>query len=93
MSGGRFDYKQFELQRIADDIEQLIVDSEETDDWDYKYKDETIAEFKRAVEMLRRAYIYVQRIDWLVSADDSESTFHKRLNQQLKEYDESTKGS
>ena len=26
MSGGRFDYKQFELQRIADDIEQFIVD-------------------------------------------------------------------
>jgi wyosine [tRNA(Phe)-imidazoG37] synthetase (radical SAM superfamily) len=87
MSGGMFDYKQYELQQIADDIEQHIVDREEIN-WDYKYKDETIAEFKRAVEMLRRAYIYVQRIDWLVSADDSESTFHKRLNQQLKEYDE-----
>jgi len=92
MSGGRFDYEQYKLQQIADDIEQHIVDREEIN-WDYKYKDETIAEFKRAVEMLRRAYIYVQRIDWLVSADDSESTFHKRLNQQLKEYDESTKGS
>jgi xanthine dehydrogenase molybdopterin-binding subunit B len=92
MSGGRFDYEQYKLQQIADDIEQHIVDNEEVN-WDYKYKDETIAEFKRAVEMLRRAYIYVQRIDWLVSADDSESTFHKRLNQQLKEYDDSTKGS
>jgi hypothetical protein len=93
MSGGRFDYKQFELQRIADDIEQFIVDSEETDDWDYKYKDETIDEFKRAVAMLRKAYIYVQRIDWLVCGDDNESTFHKRINEQLKEYDESAKGS
>jgi len=92
MSGGLFNYEQYKLQQIADDIEQNIVDNEDVG-WDYKYKDETIAEFKRAVEMLRRAYIYVQRIDWLVSADDSESTFHKRLNQQLKEYDESTKSS
>jgi hypothetical protein len=92
MSGGLFNYEQYKIQQIADDIEQNIVDNEDVG-WDYKYKDETIAEFKRAVEMLRRAYIYVQRIDWLVSADDSESTFHKRLNQQLKEYDESTKGS
>jgi hypothetical protein len=92
MSGGRFDYEQFKLQQIADDIEQHIVDNEEVG-WDYRYKDETIAEFKRAVEMLRRAYIYVQRIDWLVSADDSESTFHKRLNEQLKVHDESTKSS
>jgi len=92
MSGGMFNYKQYELQQIADDIEQHIVDNEDVG-WDYRYKEETIDEFKRAVEMLRRAYIYVQRIDWLVSADDSESTFHKRLNQQLKVYDESTKGS
>jgi hypothetical protein len=91
MSGGRFDYEQYKLQQIADDIEQHIVDNEDVG-LAYRYKDETIAEFKRTVEMLRRAYIYVQRIDWLVSADDSESTFHKRLNQQLKEYDESTKG-
>jgi len=92
MSGGMFDYKQYKLQQIADDIEQHIVDNEDVG-CDYRYKDETIAEFKRTVEMLRRAYIYVQRIDWLVSSDDSESTFHKRLNQQLKEYDESTKSS
>ena len=85
MSGGRFDYKQFELQRIADDIEQLIVDSEETDDWDYKYKDYTIEEFRNAVYLLRRAYIYVQRIDWLSCGDDSEDTFHKRLKTQLKD--------
>jgi hypothetical protein len=92
MSGGRFDYEQYKLQQIADDIEQHIVDNEDVG-LAYRYKEETIDEFKRAVEMLRRAYIYVQRIDWLVSADDSESTFHKRLNQQLKVYDESTKGS
>jgi hypothetical protein len=88
MSGGRFDYDQYKLQQIADDIEQFILDNEESTDWDYKYKEETIAEFNRAVDLLRRAYIYVHRIDWLVSADDSESSFHRRLSAQLKERDE-----
>ena len=92
MSGGYFKYEQFKLHQISDDIEQYVVDNKNLD-WDCKYKDETIDEFKRAVVMLRKAYIYVQRIDWLVCGDDNESTFHKRLNEQLKEYDESAKGS
>jgi hypothetical protein len=84
MSGGHFDYKQFELQRLADAIEQLALDNA-TQNWDEPYSPETIAEFNEAVRLLRRAYIYVQRIDWLVSCDDNEATFNKRLHAQLKE--------
>jgi hypothetical protein len=86
MSGGYFKYEQFKLHQIADDIEQLILENDETD-WDYKFKPETIYEFETAVNMLRRAYIYVQRIDYLVSSDDSEATFLRRLNEQLKDQD------
>jgi len=84
MSGGHFGFEQFKLQQIADDIEQMILDND-NQDWEGKYAKETIAEFKEAVRLLRRAYIYVQRVDWLVCGDDAPATFHKRLHAQLKE--------
>jgi hypothetical protein len=82
MSGGYFKYEQFKLQQIADDIEQIIVENDEAE-WDYKFKPETLYELETAVNLLRRAYIYVQRIDYLVSSDDSEAAFLQRLNEQL----------
>jgi hypothetical protein len=86
MSGGYFRYKQFELQKMADAIEQIALDNAK-DDWDEKYSAETVDELQEAIRLLRRAYIYVQRIDWMASGDDTETDFHKRLHQQLKEQD------
>jgi hypothetical protein len=90
MSGGFFNYDQYKLGYISDAVEQLIRDnhSKELNDWgDTKgrgYSDETITEFKRGVELLNQALIYAQRIDWLVSGDDGEDTFHKRFAEDLK---------
>ena len=86
MSGGYFNYKQYELQKIADEIEQIALDNAK-EDWDEKYSAETVDELHEAIRLLRRAYIYVQRIDWMASGDDTETDFHKRLHQQLKEQD------
>ena len=49
----------------------------------HTYSEETIAEFKDAVIFLKRAEIYAQRIDWLLSGDDGEETFHERLKEDL----------
>jgi hypothetical protein len=90
MSGGFFEYQQYRLGYIADAVGQLIRDnhSQELNDWGNPkgrgYSDETIAEFKRGVELLNQALIYAQRIDWLVSGDDGEDTFHARLAEDLK---------
>jgi len=89
MSGGHFDYKQWEIQNIADEVEQLILtnDSEELDEWGYRkgshFTPETIAEFKKGLTVLRQAYVYAQRIDWLVSGDDGEDSFLSRLKSEL----------
>jgi hypothetical protein len=89
MSGGHFQYKQWEIGNIADEVEQLIIDndSEELDHYgDRKgcsYSQETIEEFKKALVTLRQAHIYTQRIDWLVSCDDGEDSFHRRLKQDM----------
>lgn len=91
MSGGHFNYKQHHLLDMADDIGSAILnnDSKEKDDWGYtigrQYSLETIEEFKKALTILRQAYIYTQRIDWLLSGDDGEDSFHKRLQAQLGE--------
>ena len=89
MSGGHFEYKQWEIGNIADEVEQLILtnDSEEKDEWGdrkgYHYTPETIEEFKKGLVLLRQAYVYAQRIDWLVSGDDGEDSFHRRLKFEL----------
>jgi hypothetical protein len=43
------------------------------------YSKETIKEFEIGLDHLKKAIIYAQRIDWLVSGDDGEESFHQRL--------------
>lgn len=49
----------------------------------YKYPDQVIEKFKEAVVLLRKAEVYAQRIDWLLSGDDGEESFLKRLQEEL----------
>ena len=49
----------------------------------YKYSDEVIAEFKKGYEILRKAEIYAQRMDWLFAGDDGEESFIERLKEEL----------
>jgi hypothetical protein len=76
---------------MADSIGSAILsnDSEEKNEWGHNigshYSPETIAEFEKAVKVLKLAYVYAQRIDWLLSGDDGEDSFHRRLQAQLKE--------
>ena len=92
MSGGHFDYNQYKIGYIADEVEQLIIDNDSTeeDEWGYSkghhYSPETIAKFKKGLDILRKAQIYAQRIDWLVSGDDGEDSFHRRLKNDLMEW-------
>lgn len=51
----------------------------------YEFSDATIAEFRKGLEYLRKAYVYAQRIDWLLSFDDGEESFHERLKEELTE--------
>ena len=91
MSGGHFSYKQHVMLDMADDIGSEILnnDSTEKNEWGNNigshYSPETIAEFEVAVKVLKLAYVYAQRIDWLLSGDDGEDSFHKRLQAQLGE--------
>lgn len=105
MSGGHFDYDQYKIGYIADDIqsqiekngrrkteEELRQESWIDKEWlernpshinHYEYPPEVIEKFKEAVNILRRAQIYAHRIDWLLSGDDGEESFLRRLKEDL----------
>lgn len=53
----------------------------------YKYPDEVIEKFKEGLDILRKAEIYAQRIDWLLSGDDGEESFLERLKEDLGRYE------
>ena len=77
MSGGHFDYAQYRIQDIITAINEFIGSK------DNEFSDKTISEIRRGVKILRMASVYAQRIDWLISGDDGEDEFHKRLSEEL----------
>ncbi len=93
MSGGAFDYDQYRINNIAESIRSIIdknnvrIPDSERDSWSpefyYEYPDDIIEEFKRAEYFLRKAAIYAHRVDYLVSGDDGEDSFRKRLKEEL----------
>jgi hypothetical protein len=101
MSGGRFNYDQRRIGYIAEAIIDEINKSgrkktrqelnseywsgDKQDPFHYKYPDEVIEEFKKGVELLKLAQIYAHRIDWLISGDDGNESFLKRLKEELKQ--------
>ena len=111
MSGGHFEYIQYNISRIADDVKDVIVKNnverpkDSHDRWDYdengnlhpwakyyyNYSPETIEKFKEGYRKLKEAYIYAQRIDWLLSGDDGEEEFHERLADDMAELEENMK--
>lgn len=83
-------------RRIAEFMEgEKMVEVRETkyqeyedDEYYPEYTDETIQIFKDAVKLLRKAAIYANRIDWLLSGDDGEDNLKERLKKELKELEE-----
>jgi len=98
MSGGSLcDYDQYRVGYIADEIEQLIIKNgkpkrkEDRYSWDEEgilysnYSPKEIQKFQEALLALRIAQVYAHRVDWLISGDDGEESFHQRLEEDLKE--------
>lgn len=108
MSGGHWNYIQYQFTDVVEELERIIERNgkpktkEElkdewryyTDDWYKKYPEElnhheypkeVIDAFKAAITSVKIAQVYVQRCDWLLSGDDGEDDFIRRLNKELKE--------
>lgn len=83
MSGGHFDYIQDRIryaaaEALADYIEQC--ETGKADEWGFTHEwtPETLAKFRECEQALWAAAAMLQRVDWLISGDDGEETFHAR---------------
>lgn len=91
MSGGHFQYQQDSIMDIAEEIQNVIYnnDDESIDEWGGRrgrgYSPEVVARMQEGVRALKTAYVYAQRIDWLLSDDDGEESFLRRLENELGE--------
>lgn len=89
MSGGHFDYKQYVLHDIADQIQNVIDNNDITgkNEWGERigngYPPKVIEKFSDAILALKIAGVYAHRIDYLLSCDDGENTFLQRLADDL----------
>lgn len=101
MSGGYFDYNQYNFENeVIKPFEKYVLEMETTrahpipepkddfsDEWRKVFmqelKPETVKQFKTGLLIMRMAYAYAQRIDWFLSGDDGEESFHKRLAEDL----------
>jgi hypothetical protein len=77
MSGGHFNYAQFYISEIAERIELLIGTRSE------EFPKDIVDSFKTGLAHLKIAHVYAQRIDWLVSGDDCDDSFRRRLKEDL----------
>jgi hypothetical protein len=91
MSGGYFEYKQYYIDQIAEDLERRIqkAKNKEQGDFGYSYEesDRVIEKFEEILYHIKRASIMAQRVDWYLSGDDGEDSFFRRLEEELEELD------
>lgn len=97
MSGGTFGYHEYEIENIAETIQNVLDRQGKMkpkgytfydDDPCYEtYPEEVLQHMRDAVKTLRRAYIYARRIDRLLTRDDSNESFLKTLEAQLADLD------
>lgn len=68
---------------LEDEEKDYIREHRHTIPNPYGYTEETLSEFRKGIEILKQAEVYAQRIDWLLSGDDGEESFHERLKEDL----------
>lgn len=95
MSGGHFDYKQYEVSELASDITSYMkeLDSPIGNNGEYNYHPasqftpEQLKSVLRISNYVRNQLmvcgVIVQRLDWLASCDDGFESFEERLGEEL----------
>jgi hypothetical protein len=102
MSGGAFNYSQYKIREIYEEIQNeldkqgrkkskddLIYLSDDyfekypEDRFERTYREDIQVIFKEAIEVLKKAEVYAQRIDWYLSGDDGEDSLISRLKDEL----------
>lgn len=83
MSGGHFDYRNYEINNWIHQIEHEINNNDIPNEWNHcnNFSQKTLDKFTETVKLLKRAEFFLHQIDYLLSGDTSEETFWKYLEQ------------
>mgnify|MGYP001164617681 CR=1 FL=1 len=81
MSGGYFDYVQYSLENTIEVFDDFVKNK--LGGGYHKYSEDAVKEILTGLSHLEFAATYLHRIDWLLSGDDGEETFLKRLEEDL----------
>ena len=82
MSGGHWDYFQFNISNVLEDLNDDVIKSA-SKYCDYADLERDILIMKHHLEMSK---IYMNRLDWLISGDDGVECYHTRLKEDLELY-------
>lgn len=77
MSGGSLDYFYFNFDNPLTRITKEVKWGKN------RWTPETLMEFQKGIKFLNIARIYLRRIEWLLSGDDGEDSFHERLKEEI----------
>ena len=78
----KFDKTLYDVHSYTD--ERYEADEDGNIPYFQEYGEETVAELRNGLDILRKAAVYAERIEWLLSSDDSEESFLQRLKEDLK---------
>ena len=85
MSGGFFDYKEFHIQYIADELEAAIASQKIMlrDNVPGHYSKEMIEEMERVLKRLKEDYVLIHHLDYLLDGDIDENDYFERVKKDL----------
>lgn len=90
MSGGHWDYFQYRLEEVVDDLKMAINNNgkkitaeeaewlcplEKEDSFHREFSKETLEGFRKVIETVSKAHLYINSVDRLMSGDDGEDDF------------------
>ena len=74
-----------EWNKIYKETVKQLIESHNNGIEHKTYSNETIETMKKMLDTIKRAKIYLQRIEWLLSGDDGESDLIERTEEDLKD--------
>lgn len=79
MSGGHFDYNQYQISDIADQIERDLIRIGTKNDYGdiFEIPDDISDKMLETIALLRKCEKMVQAIDWYMSGDTGDDSFRE----------------
>ncbi len=86
MSGGHFNYPEYQLNNFINNLTNEIKNNKTKNEYGYSpnYNKQTITLLKKIIKLSKITSNLIHSTDYLYSGDDSEETFQKEVNKELK---------